>query len=225
MKQLLIILCSLLSITSTCLAQDEKQKINTIKMDENYFSAEASDANNEVAKAAAIANLQGIIQTVRQINCDSAKLTHAVSTIEMKRGTLSRVFVYIKTTDIANLGISSVSQVVTPTVVTQPIKTERPVIFRPRVPDALQEVMATQDALTVHDSLITMKGDGRITGFGGCSHGNVPQASYIVVYDRSHTVKAVLGPDSGNGRQNMKTHQSDAMTNYSGCGAIWFTVE
>ena len=51
---------------------------------------------------------------------------------------------------------------------------------------------------------------------------SVPADAYILLYDTSYTVCAVLGPESSSERKNVATGQTDSRKNYGKVGAYWF---
>ena len=49
------------------------------------------------------------------------------------------------------------------------------------------------------------------------------EINYLAIYNKAGKVVAVLTP--GDSRINVKTQEADKISNYSGCGAIGFTVK
>lgn len=63
---------------------------------------------------------------------------------------------------------------------------------------------------------------GRITKYGkyqvDCSYPNAA----LLIYDQNGFIRALLTPEKNGQRVNVKTKSVDSVTNYKGCGAIWF---
>nr|MBP7473034.1 hypothetical protein [Prevotella sp.] len=217
-----ILLFFVATICSTTLAQSVRDEINKIKLDSSYVSAEATDIERNTALSVAINNLSTVLAS-KNIICDSVKLASAVSTKEVLRGRSIRLFVFIKRDDVKNLTVAIKPDTVSESIVRVPnVVSEQSKEFQ--LPLVMKDFMEATDIKSVYNDLSSKKTNGEVSDFGKCSAGHIPQSSYLLVFDQSFEIKAILSPEFNGIRRNMKTNISDDINNYSGCGAIWFTV-
>ena len=73
------------------------------------------------------------------------------------------------------------------------------------------------------DKIKELKAEGKIGHYARYASLEKPEIYYLAIYNTEGKVVAVLTP--GGNRINVKTNQPDKVTNYSGCGAIGFTVK
>lgn len=65
--------------------------------------------------------------------------------------------------------------------------------------------------------------EGTVSQFGRArSMAEIPADAYLLLFDREQVIKAILGPDTGSGRTNMRTRQPDALSNYHQVAVIWY---
>lgn len=79
--------------------------------------------------------------------------------------------------------------------------------------------MATEAGL----ALKKYSAEGTVSQFGRArSMAEIPADAYLLLFDREQVIKAILSPDTGSGRTNMRTHQPDALANYHQVAVIWY---
>lgn len=89
---------------------------------------------------------------------------------------------------------------------------------------ALEQILAVRSFYDLKSVMVPLKLNGEITKMGKYRTMRDPLRSYLIVYDTDARIRAVLGPGSENSRKNLRTGQNDSVTNYGGCGAIWFQL-
>lgn len=223
MKYFLLICLSLLTTTSLFAQGDIRKQINEIKLDESFIKAEANDEQEDEAFRSAALNLIYNYNSERQVkNLDTLSievLKPALKSLVYARGEIKRVLVFIEVA-VAD----SLSDVREKEHVTVAEKVEIPMMNEERVSYnefllLLCDIEMVDEAVKL---ILSQKEEGKISEFGQLkSVTDIPNDAYLIVYDRQRSVRALLAPQ-GSVYHNIKRDCDDAITNYSGCGAIWF---
>jgi len=91
---------------------------------------------------------------------------------------------------------------------------------------ALAEIMAVKSFFDLKKVIEPLKQQGIVTDYGKYATMDDPQQSYLIVYDPAGNIRAILGKETEEeSRLNLKTKQQDSVSNYRGCGAIWFKLK
>lgn len=208
---LFIMLCSLFA--GSLNAQDDvRQQIKAIKMDQSYLKSEANDSLESVAKDAAMLDL------IYQYNADrlgknldtiSVELIRpALQSLVYARGSIKRVLVFV---ELALVDSLSGTKVKPETINLSDIYGEH-----------LQTLASTEYVTDAIRLLDQYKKEGKVADSGQLhSLSEIPSDANILIFDRKHLVKAVLSPADSK-YYNVMQNVPDAITNYSGCGALWF---
>lgn len=220
-----LLLAVLLMSFAWCNAQSEediRKQINNIKKSSSYIYGEAT-ADTE-------AEARGIAEEIlyQEINSWAAKKKklqggnfvvnnkkELMTYYSLKRGCMMRSFVYVKKSDI-------VSQPAQAHQGEMPASAASPSLPAPVFPQAVKTIASYTDYAPMAAKIVEMKKTGEIRSYARYASLEKPELYYLVVYNPQGKVVAVLSP--GQNRINVQTGQSDKVTNYSGCGAIGFTV-
>ncbi|MCD8261111.1 MAG: hypothetical protein LUD15_06165 [Bacteroides sp.] len=163
-------------------------------------------------------------------------------TVNLNRGNMARVFVYIKKSDIIpvynadNMIIletepqeqqpqenTFVTEVIPISAPVQEEHTEEKQIIPVIENKTLQEILILTTFKEIQPYFTRLKNEGKIT-FGKYSEMTSPESCYLLVYDKEEKIVAILDK-GGNIRTNLRTGAPDGTHNYKGCGAFWFRVD
>ena len=89
--------------------------------------------------------------------------------------------------------------------------------------DALMRLKEAKDFFELKEIMQPLKEKGEIIDYGKYATAKNPELCYLIIYDPAGNIKALLGKGKDK-RQNLKTGQEDSISNYRGCGAIWFLL-
>ncbi len=240
MKKIIAVATLLLLGTISLFAQKSvAEQINDIKRSRSYLYGEATMKTQEEAKETALELLE--LEVERYVS-EKKKLKNAenvvireiknnVESLDMKRGTMFRVFLYVKKSDV--IPINDAENTVT--IDREADKQEesqavsgndtRPVtspVLSPKE-EALQRIVSLVQFSEARDCFVDLKSKGIIKEYGKYSTMKDGNQSYLLVYNREGIIEAVLSP-GGDIRKNIKTGKDDSLSNYSGRGALWFTM-
>ena len=227
-KTLLLTACvSILSAAIAAQDTDEvKKQIAKVKKSSQYIYADAVAASQDEAAglaeellydeikrwAATMKKLQG-----KSIFVGDTKQYH--SSLSLPRGNMFRTFIYVKKSDltpVANGSVAISSQ--SPGVEHLRTSTEKSVW-----PDAVTTIASYTEYAPMAAKIKELKSAGKIGHYARYGNLERPESYYMVIYDQQGIVRTVLSP--GKERINVKTGEFDSLTNYSGCGAIGFTIK
>ncbi len=91
-------------------------------------------------------------------------------------------------------------------------------------PQVLEKIKRARNFFELKDIMEPLKKQGDIIDYGKYATIQKPSECYLIVYDPAGNIKALLGKGEES-RQNLKTGKADSISNYRGCGAIWFTIK
>lgn len=229
-------LMAVISATNPLFSQDDvRQQIRAIKLDELYIKAEANDSvESEAVNAAALELIYNYNsdRMDRDLDTISVELIRpALQSLVYARGSIKRVLVFVELAVADSLlDVSSknnkVEQIEVETPLAETIPVDQPEVEVVSISSSIGDLvmlLSNMEMVTEAVNLLSEYKDKRlISGFGQLrSLDNIPSQSYLLIYDRERTVRAILAPDN-NEYYNVKRNCPDAITNYSGCGSLWF---
>lgn len=145
------------------------------------------------------------------------------TSLSMSRGNMTRVFMYVKKSDIIagnNTEVIRQSPRV-PSATVEPVKsTGVGTKMQKKYPEVVTTIASFTDYKPMAEKIMQFKEQGKITRYARYTSLDKPDLYYLAVYNTAGKVVAVLTP--GPTRYNVKTGEMDKVTNYSGCGAIGF---
>lgn len=207
-------LVAVLSVTAQDVAE-QKKIINDIKKaPEAYLYVDQMEATADEAKTRALHELHNAIDkyVAAQRGNQQAADTQP-ECIVMPRGDKFRGFAYIKKSDLVPQASSAAPQPVAPVVKQTPA---------PKAVSRRDETHSRLAALTqfsqLKDCLARLKQEGRIGRFGKHKDMGDVTDCVLIIYNRDGGIDAVLS--EGSQRTNLKTAQSDDVSNYPGRGAF-----
>lgn len=136
--------------------------------------------------------------------------------ISLPRGNMFRSFIFVKKSDI--LATNDAQVIGESTTPQESVSTVTPVFS-----ETVMTIASYNDYYQMTDKIKELKTIGKIGHFARYGNLERPDIYYLAIYNQQGQVVAVLS--SGQKRINVKTGQPDELTNYSGCGAIGFTIK
>lgn len=217
---------SLLTVVSLFAQSDIRKQINEIKLDESFIKTEANDEQEDAAFKSAALNLIYNYNSERLgKNLDTLSievLKPALKSLVYARGEIKRVLVFIEVAVADSLSDTHEKE---NAAVAETKKEEIPVMNVGHISSYNEILLLLCDIEMVDEAvklILSQKDEGKISEFGQLkSITDIPQDAYLIIYDRQRSVRAILAPQ-GTGYHNIKRDCDDAITNYSGSGAIWF---
>jgi hypothetical protein len=214
----------------------EKNTITEVKRaPEQYVYAEATCKTVEEAEAVVEEMfLENVNEYVAEVKSDKGKSNVVVNDaktirheITMPRGSnMHRVFIYSKKSDI----ISSEGPivVVNPAATVEPTAAETAPEVAPtyEIPAVAKEIAKVKTLKELGTTLPQMKRSGRISNFDKYRNISDPSTWYLVLYDATGTISAVLTDVKSNGeRVNVNTLNVDSLENYPKHAAIGVVIK
>lgn len=149
------------------------------------------------------------------------------TSLSMSRGNMTRVFVYVKKSDITagnNPGVIRQTPREAPEVTYATVEPAKSIGAGTEVqknyPEVVTAIASYTDYKPMAEKIMQLKEQGKITRYARYTSLDKPDMYYLAVYNTAGKVVAVLTP--GPTRHNVKTGEIDKVANYSGCGAIGF---
>jgi len=226
-----IVMAFLLIFGVSAQAQDDtkvKKQINSVKKSSLYLYGEATAESEEEAKGLAedilyqeinqwVASKKSLKNSPNIVVNNKKELQTALT---LPRGNMYRYFIYVKKADLMPSDNAEIIENYTPKSSTvehikQPTKPNK-------YPDVVNMIASYTDYYNMADKVKELKSEGKIGHYGRYASLEKPEIYYLAIYNTEGKVVAVLSP--GENRINVNTGQPDKVTNYSGCGAIGFTV-
>lgn len=251
MRHIYLLLFLLLGVTAVQAQDAEKQRIREIKLDSTYVGKEATNESRDSAYIEACQLLAMTINTHQWGHVSHEQLKPIVEQIHVMRGDYHRVFVYLKKTDIPGASPSSQDMTKpTETVVNQPAETQpaqtavtsadRPAEAQPDGASATQP-RVNQTKLSAYNEVLmsllpremfnevkkcleayVKMGKLEACGLFNAKANEPYDACYFVIVNSNMTIRAYLTPEVNGRRTNVATGREDKLSNYAGCGAMWF---
>lgn len=243
-KRTVLTALAFIFVLSVFSQESDSKRINSIKRNNQYLYAEATMKDTQEAYETALELLKGYIdeyaQSKRKLESADNLIIRNVETnsqrINMKRGEMTRVFVYVKKSDILpaenpiiieNSSSEDVGEVapaeVTP-ITEAPTDGDTslklPIAWQQQVID---ELLECKDLTKAKALLNRMKSEYKIKRSGIRANCRNQADCFWVVGDSDNNLITVLGPGSGQ-RTNFKSLQKDSLENYHNEMDIWFIM-
>ena len=228
--------------------ESDSKKINKIKRDNQYLYAEATMKDAQEAHNTAIELLNGYIdeyvQTKKKFKSSDNIIIKDIEKnsqkIQMKRGEMVRVFVYVKKSDIIPAENSTMRQNAGKQEDTTDKKLQTEVTpitsdgqdivgdpsLRLSIPwqqDMIDNILSCGTLIEAKALMNRQKAEYKIKRIGNQSNCRNAAECFWVIADDNGALVTVLGPGTET-RTNFKTLQPDALENYKGTTAMWFTM-
>ena len=223
--KMLLLAMSLLVGTMSMTAQETEQikkQIASVKKSSQYLYGEAVAATEEESKSLAEELLYNEINSWAAKQRKLQNKTIAIrnqkelqTMLSLPRGNMFRSFVYVKKSDV--ISVPDDVAVVPATA------TNAPAAPAAAYPEVVMTIASYTDYHQMAEKIKELKNAGKIGHYARYANLERPEIYYLVIYNQQGQVMTVLTP--GENRTNVKTGQPDKVTNYSGCGAIGFTVK
>ena len=221
----LLTVVGLLLCCLTVSAQDTdamKKEISSVKKSSQYLYGEAVAATAAEAKDMA----EDLLYTEINKWADSQKKMSGKAIVvsnkkefqnevALPRGNMFRCFIYVKKSDIISADNA--------TVVREASEVPAPQsTVSASYPETVLTIASYTDYHQMANKIKELKAAEKIGHYAFYGNLERPEIYYLVIYNQQGEVLSVLTP--GQQRTNVKTGQPDKIGNYSGCGAIGFTV-
>lgn len=237
MKLRTLLICLLACLPLAMLEADNnddiKKKLNSIKKNSLYIYGEATAATEEEAHALAEEilyeeiNLWAAKKKKFQKSEDLAvnNIKSLCNTLSLPRGNMIRSFIYVKKSDIIPVNnLEIISNTKAKVVEASKVEHVSPsAAALVRVPSCIQTLVRYTDYFEMADELKEMKAAGQVKNYARYAQLDNPEACYLVIYNKAGKVVAILTP--GSERRNVATGKVDAVSNYSGHGALGVEVD
>ena len=205
-----------------------KKQINTVKKSNLYIYAEATAETEEDARAIAEDILY---QEINQWAAKKKKMQNSPYLVvnnkkeyqtyySLPRGNMYRSFIFVKKSDIISSEGGAEAIPVSSNLSKREASSYSTV--EPVYPKAVNVIAAYTEYKDMAEKIKELKATGEIKHYARYASLEKPEIYYLAIYNTSGKVVAVLTP--GKDRTNVRTGQPDKVTNYSGCGAIGFTI-
>lgn len=235
MKIIRIIAIAVLAICSpTLLMADNKEvsrQICDIIVSNQYLYGDHTAATEkearEIAEEMLEANIREWVATKKKLRGSQNIVVNnrqsLQASLSMSRGNMTRVFVYVKKSDISAGNNTEVIRQTprVPSATVEPVKTNSTgTNVQKKYPEVVTTIASYTDYKPMAEKIMQYKEQGKITRYARYTSLDKPDLYYLAIYNTAGKVVAVLTP--GPTRYNVKTGEIDKVTNYSGCGAIGF---
>ena len=245
---MMLLLFFSLFTSNSVLAQSEVKEMNKIKRDANYIYSIYTDSTLFDARKGAREQLEIDIELFveNSKNLRSAQkvvvkdIVSKAMEIQMRRGTMFRVFLYVNKKDIFPADIivvdnqgrkvespkdSRVDEIPmiksqTPSTSIESTDKQEDVQKLPQIIADLQGVQSLSDAWEILDRYCTEK---RVKKFGLPKNCDKVNKCYWVIQAKDSSSLIILG-EGDDERYNYISKQNDKLSNYSGYSAIWFNM-
>lgn len=236
----LLLFALVLAAPGFCQESDSK-KINKIKRNSQYLYAEATMKDADEAYEAAVELLNGYIdeyvQSKKKFNSSDNIIIKDLGSnserLQMQRGELTRVFVYVKKSDIIpaenstlreNAGKKEDPELVAEVGEEVPLEGDSSlkleIAWQQEVVDQLLDCKTLIEAKSL---LNRQRAEFKVKRLGTPDSCRNKATCYWVIGDEVGNLLTVLGMGSSE-RVNFKTMQMDSLENYQEATAIWFTM-
>lgn len=230
MKRTVLIYIALLAVLMTLAMDSKLEDINAIKKSSEFLYAEATMPTTTGADSTARQMLhEEIIRwTTEELlepmdSISALRLCEEADTMTTPRANMFRVFTYIRKNKVSPMfkiqeDEPSLLNDSTRKNLMRRFGTQKKIDGR-----TLQEIMKARNFFELKEIMEPLKKKGQIIDYGKYATAKNPDECYLIVYDPAGNIKAWLdrGKDP---RRNLKTQKPDAISNYRGCGAIWFRL-
>ena len=222
-------------------AQTPLEKMNSIKMSNEYIWDEYTHISPDTATIGAVRRLLLYIDVPEDRILAEDDIMGSVKFIKMKRSTLTRVFAYISkknaqalvngeltiatsepVAEIVTAGEDSIAVISIDSVIADPLPAFQPLPLA-------QELMAKSDFYAGFKYIQQLRDDGFVTGYGSLKDSDDIDNRYLAIYQKqTNRPVCVLSPVySGDSRTNLVDGSADSLANYEDGNhiAIWFNIK
>lgn len=229
-------------------SDDVKQKMNCIKLDENYLYGEDYDSDMEAAYGNALQELLAYANEIRWENGKeelvAADIIPYVTVLRYSDAGRCVTMVYMGYDEALSLSHNQGTDSMLPGMIFVPSEPADSVVVAP-IPetqsfpesgnvsqsnadsglDELTRKLCDQDNwIEIKGFLTSYKQSGNIRQTGNCySLADVPADAYAILVDEMYGILAILTPVNNNQRTNCKTNQRGSVNNWPGTKIIvWY---
>lgn len=198
MKRLLILIVCFYFVQIASAMDDNTRRINAIKVDTTFLYADVTMRTQKEAISHANELLRQEIQAwagYLPSNWGDEKGTPIIT----RRLDKYRAFVYISKDSLRQLSQGNKEGVI-------------------------DQVKKAKTFFELKNIMEPLKQSGEIVDYGKYATMKDPEKCHLIIYDVAGNVLALLGKGNEE-RWNLTTDKNDNMSNYRGCGAIWFILE
>lgn len=198
MKQLLILIVCFYFVQIASAMDDNTRRINAIKVDTTFLYADVTMRTQKEAISHANELLRQEIQAwagYLPSNWGDEKGTPIIT----RRLDKYRAFVYISKDSLRQLSQGNKEGVI-------------------------DQVKKAKTFFELKNIMEPLKQSGEIVDYGKYATMKDPEKCHLIIYDVAGNVLALLGKGNEE-RWNLTTDKNDNMSNYRGCGAIWFILK
>ena len=231
MKRTLSIYVALLVVLLAVAMDSKLEDINAIKKSSEFLYAEATMPTPTGADSTARQMLhEEIIRwTTEQLqepmdSLSALRLCEEADTMMTSRANMFRVFTFIRKNKVSPMFKLQADE---PSLLNDSTKKNLMRRFgnQKKIDNGtLLKVMKARNFFELKEIMEPLKEKGEILDYGKYATAKNPDVCYLIIYDPAGNIKAWL--DKGKDpRRNLKTQKPDSISNYRGCGAIWFTIK
>lgn len=230
MKRTFLIYIALLAVLTTLAMDSKLEDINAIKKSSEFLYAEATMSTPTGADSTARQMLhEEIIRWTNEElqkpmdSISALRLCEVADTMMTCRANMFRVFTFIRKNKVSPMFKLQAAE---PSLLNDSTKRNLMRRFGTQKKmdnGTLQKIMKARNFFELKEIMEPLKKKGEILDYGKYATIMNPEVCYLIVYDPAGNIKAWL--DKGKDpRKNLKTQKADAISNYRGCGAIWFQL-
>lgn len=224
MKLLLLCLVSALSFSANAqTVEEQKKQITEVKKSDLYLYGEAVAATTDDARKLAKELLD---MEIRQYVAEKKKskgetiiasnLQEAQTSINLPRGNMFRSFIYLKKSDIFS---ANNAEIIAADTRSEVAEVKKQTVY----PEVVNTLASFTDYYEMAAKLKQLKEEGKVGHYARYANLENAEIYYMVVYNPDGKVVALLTP--GPERKNVKSGQTQKLTDFSGCGAIGFSIK
>jgi len=202
-------------------AQGLIQKVNAIKLSDDYIYAQYADTIPDSAFVKGVGWLALTIDVKEGVKVSAQELIPYVKQIFLKGHTVTRAFVYMKKADIKG----ALETILKKREQCGDEAEEEDIAYRP---DSLTlSIMAQRDIYAVRDYFESCLKNGDIIRYGSPKNAGSMDDKHLVLFNGEGLEPiCVLSPVlEGGERHNLIDGSNDSLGNHHGCFAIWFTIK
>ena len=192
---------------------DPIEKMNNIKLEGTYYTGEATAATAQEAEELAtfmlMENLDG-----KNVN----HLTSQLKKIEIKRGDMTMMFVYVKK--------EATKEVKKPAPAAAPKKTfENYTPNTEKASSVIDQLLESQTYTAVETILKHAQYDNTAIKYGKPKDMTNIDDCYLIMIDQEWNVAGIISPKTDSGRKDMKTKQLVSSKDYPKCAVICLKIK
>lgn len=253
----LLLLAALLFATLTGGAQSISRQINDIKRSNDYVSAEAMSVTEaqayELAEELLTREIEQYVDEQKALkqapNIIVKDVAHQAEKLQMQRGEMVRIFLYVKKSDIiaarntrilvqpsnsqpASVPGSSMPAGAQPVSVAggSPAGTAASNdtlslrLLSPVQQSVCDQLLSCQSLGEVIEQMSRLRTERKVKRYGSPAQGTTPEKYFWVIIRHDGPVATILAPNQGEGYTNLRTLRHNRLSDFDGMDAVWFTT-